>query len=84
MNNYYFLFRSVTEAQKAMFLLKNHGIKATATGSTGILEGTGCVHTVKIAAPDFKLSLQLLRKNGIFFENIYRMAHNGRWEEVVR
>lgn len=82
MNEFYFMFHSLTKAQSAATLLKNHGISSTLTSAPASKKASGCSYAVKVKEADGIGSAVLLRNAGIQFLKTERIPSGRMGEEV--
>ena len=65
MTYYLFIFRSLTQAQRAAGVLGRGGVPAQVTKAPGGLGGEGCAFAVRIRARHRDRALDMLRNEGI-------------------
>ena len=82
MYDYYFVFRSLTAAQKAINLLKEKAIRAALVNTPGNLSSRGCSYAVKIKSSEAYAAAGYLRRKGGEYERIYTVLPGRPPEEV--
>ncbi|WP_458861890.1 DUF3343 domain-containing protein [Acidaminobacterium chupaoyuni] len=76
------VFKSVTYAQRANFLLSKQGIPTVMVRAQAILGSGSCSYGIKCKAKQLEQVVQLLKKNKIPFGKIYVMNQVGVWQEA--
>ena len=65
MTYFLFIFRSLTQAQRAAGVLGRGGVPAQVTKAPGGLGGEGCAFAVRIRAQYHDRALDMLRREGL-------------------
>ena len=81
MYEYYFVFRSVTRAQRGVLALQTQGVSASLVPVARTLLPTGCGYAVKVKAADAYQAAAYFRMEKIEFQKVYRASYS-RVEEV--
>ena len=81
MKGYYFSFRSVTPAQKALRLLTDAGIPASLGRAPAALADNGCGYCLRVSESRAPEAARMLRGAGV--RGIWRRTSSG-WEEADR
>lgn len=82
MYEYYFTFRSMTGAQKAMLALRDHGIPSVFLRAPKRISDLGCGYAVKLPAEDGRSAAAVLRREDISYERWVRVFPDGSVEEA--
>ena len=82
MYEYYFTFRSMTQAQRAAGLLQQRGIRATPRRTPRAVSRGGCGNAVAVGAADVYRAAGMLRGALVLFDKCYRVSPQGGAEEV--
>lgn len=82
MYDYYFTFRSMTQAQRAVSVLRQAGISPTLIRTPRAISTKGCGYSVKVGGDTVYRTAEILRGALILFEKAYRITAGGRAEEV--
>lgn len=83
MNSYYFTFRSVTQAQNAVFVLKRYGIDGVLVSDPAALTQRGCGYAVQVKSRDGYRSAAILREEGIHYIKAYKVNALGLEEAML-
>lgn len=81
MTQYLLLFRSLTQAQRALQLCKSMHFPATLVRSPKSVAGDGCSHSLRVSDSSLQSILNLLRQNNIAPRKIFRVDR-GAYREV--
>lgn len=81
--SYYFTFRSVTGAQRAMRALEQTGLRATLLRSPGFLSMKGCGYALKVRPEYAAAAAAAFRNFSIPVQAAYRIDARGRAEAVT-
>ena len=81
MKGYYFSFRSVTPAQKALRILTDAGIPASLGRAPAALAENGCGYCLRVDDARGPAAARALRGTGV--RSVWRRTASG-WEEVRR
>lgn len=82
MNHYLILCRSVTQAQRAGYLLSAVGITNRIFRSPAGLTERGCSYSVRIGEPYFQDAMEVLRRNGLRPLKVF-LHRDGQYIEVA-
>ena len=82
MYRYYFIFHSVTSAQRALHLLRGKGIEAVLAPAPGMHLTNGCGHAIQVKSPWKKPASAVLRADGLIPLRVLRAISDGTFEEV--
>ena len=82
MQNYLFLYRSLTYAQWAGAALERAGISAYLVRTPKSLAGEGCGYSLKISVRDGTDAMVILRNNARLPRRVY-LAEDGLYREVA-
>lgn len=82
MVNYLLIFRSLTQAQRAMHICRSAGIVGTLMRSPKGLSGEGCSHSLRLPESSYAAAIKQLRQNGTMPRKIFR-ADRGAYREVT-
>lgn len=82
MYNYYFTFRSMTQAQRAVSTLRQAGVFSTLLRTPRAISTKGCGYSIQVNGDVVYRTAEILRSNLILFEKAYRITAGGRAEEV--
>ena len=83
MGYYYFQCRSVTYAQRASKILKNHGIHASVVKLPVSISNEGCGYSLRISERNGLKSLTLLRDADFKIGKIYFSNAENQFVEVL-
>lgn len=82
MNNYYFTFRSVTQAQNALLVLSRRGITGELVHAPIGSSENGCSYAVRVKRSDGYFAALYLHQEGLYYLKALRSTAGGV-EEVV-
>lgn len=82
MYDFYFTFRSMTQAQRAVGALRQAGIFPTLVRTPRAISTKGCGYSVKVGGDVVYRTAEVLRGALILYEKAYRITAGGRAEEV--
>lgn len=82
MYDYYFTFRSMTQAQRAVSALRQTGIFAALIRTPRAISTKGCGYSIQVGGDVVYRTAEVLRANLILHEKAYRITAGGRAEEV--
>ncbi len=82
MYQYYFTFRSMTQAQRAVGLLRQAGIFPTLLRTPRAISSQGCGYSILVRGEEVYQTAAALRAGLVLYEKAYRMSAGGRAEEV--
>ena len=82
MEVFFFTFRSVTSAMRAQQLLSEASIGSGVVRSPGPLRKQGCGYSLRVAQELYARALELLRRERLPFQRIYRRRGAEPWQEV--
>ena len=82
MYRYYFIFRSLMDAQRALRLLRETGIEAILTSAPGLDPHGGCTHAVQVKELWKRTASTALEKAGITPVRVLRVSNNSVLEEA--
>ena len=80
MSNYYFTFRSLTQAQYALVVLSKYGIKGVLVQAPMEISENGCVYAVQIKSADGYRAASVFSQEGISYIRLY---HGAAWRNEV-
>ena len=83
MYRYYFIFRSVTSAQRALQILRKKGIEAALTPAPGVNHSNGCGHAILVNSPWNVPASAALRSVGHVPVRVLRSIGSAAFEEVA-
>ena len=73
MKDFYFTFRSMTEAQQAAFALLQYGLEYELVKAPVIASNMGCSHAVRVEHSDSYQASMILRREGLSYERGLRV-----------
>lgn len=82
MYDYYFTFRSMTQAQRAVGVLQQVAVYATLTRTPRAISPQGCGYAVKVLRGDVYRAANALRNALVLYEKCYQFTADGRAKEV--
>lgn len=82
MYDFYFTFRSMTQAQRAVSALRQAGIVAAMVRTPRAISPKGCGYSIQVGGDVVYRTAEVLRANLILHEKAYRITAGGRAEEV--
>ncbi|HIR09429.1 MAG TPA: DUF3343 domain-containing protein [Candidatus Avoscillospira stercoripullorum] len=82
MYDYYFTFRSMTQAQRAVGVLQQAAIYAVLERTPRAISPQGCGYAVKVLRGDVYRAANALRSALVFYEKCYQFSPGGRAKEV--
>lgn len=82
MYDYYFTFRAILAAQKAIHALQNRGIRVSLIRSPKLTASTGCGYAIRVRQQNGEQAAAILRLSGIQFQKIFLSDTNGDFTEV--
>lgn len=74
--------RSLTYAQRAVYLLERKGMTVNLLKVPQSVSETGCNYGVRVPSRYVHLSLDILKKNHVIYGKIFRYERDGSLEEV--
>ena len=80
---YYFVFRSLTGAQRASIILKQEGFHPMLINAPASMSPYGCGYAVRLKGADGYRAAQLMHSRAIDYLRVYRMLNNDSPEEVT-
>lgn len=80
---YYFVFRSITSAQRAAIILKQDGFYPALINTPGSMSPYGCGYALRLKGMDGYAAAQTLRRRNIEYQRVFRMVDGGLPEEVT-
>lgn len=83
MLDYYFIFRSITGAQRGSNALSRSGIFGRMLRAPTFLSIKGCGYALRVRSSEAVLAAAALRQNGVPAGKIYCVHADGRAEETV-
>lgn len=84
MYEYFFTFRSITTAQRAVRVFDRAGISNTLVRTPKQIEQMGCGYSVRVRSGVFQDAQRTLLRNEIPYSNVYVRHGDGVWEAVGR
>lgn len=81
MHEYLFVFQSLTKAQKAITLLRNHGIVASLVHAPELAQRSGCGYGIKVKGAAGHQSAAILRAADVRYDRVFFSKQDGRAEE---
>ena len=82
MQQYLFLCRSLTYAQRSARMLERLGITATVTKSPKGMSARGCAHCVSVSERNLERALYELKSSGLGCDRTFRKEQAGEYSEV--
>jgi hypothetical protein len=82
MYEYFFTFRSITLAQRAVRVLDKAGLFGTLLRTPKQIQQQGCGYSVRVRSGIFPETRAELRREAVPFSRIYVRRGGGKWEEV--
>lgn len=82
MNEFYFTFRSVTQAQAGLAALTQQGIPSTLVRIPKRLSQIGCGYALKLPAEHGHAAGAALRRESVPFKRCFQVNAGGQMEEV--
>ena len=82
MYEFYFTFRSVTQAQAALVTLTQAGLRSTLVRIPKKLSQIGCGYALKLSAEDGYAAAVTLRRESVKFNRCFKADSDGQMEEV--
>ena len=82
MNDYYFTFRSITTAQIGSAALHDAGLPHVLLRTPKAMAWQGCGYSLRVAQELYARALELLRRERLPFQRIYRRRGAEPWQEV--
>ena len=76
------LFRSLTYAQRAAYVLERSGITATVRKAPPGLTDRGCTYSVRLRGQHLGNALSLLRRKGLERGKVFMIQPEGGFQEV--
>lgn len=83
MTQYYFTFRSLTQAQTARRAAERRGIRASLLRTPRELSAQGCGYALAVKEETVRGAAATLTGAGISYEALYRVRDDGMTEEVI-
>ncbi|MBQ7565920.1 MAG: DUF3343 domain-containing protein [Oscillospiraceae bacterium] len=80
---YYFTFRSITGAQRAMRALEQTGLRATLLRAPKMFSAKGCGYALKVRPDRAAAASAAFRSYAVRVEGAYRVDAQGRAEAVA-
>jgi len=71
MNEYYFSFRSLTQAHAARRMLQQHGIESSIVTIPMKYTKEGCNHSLKVSEKDIKISISHLHRAKLEYQKMF-------------
>lgn len=81
MSGYYFTFRSLTGAQRAVRALESAGVECTVLRTPRAVSRQGCGYCVRADSEPQRVK-ELLAQQKIVWQRVYLQLPDGRWEEA--
>ena len=82
MNDYYFTFRSITTAQTGSAALHDASLPHVLLRTPKAMARQGCGYSLRVAQELYARALELLRRERLPFQRIYRRRGAEPWQEV--
>ena len=82
MYEFYFTFRSVTQAQAALVTLTQAGLRSTLVRIPKKLTQIGCGYALKLSENNAYAAAAALRGEGLNFKRCFKAGPDGQMEEV--
>lgn len=82
MYEYFFTFRSITMAQRAVRVLDRAGISNLLLRTPKQLEQMGCGYSVRVRSGVFQEAKWALQRGEVAYSSIYVRCGDGAWEAV--
>lgn len=74
-------FRSVTYAQRAERILRNHRILSRIQRTPKYLTERGCGYCLRLQSKDVSMAMQILHREKLSYEKLYVLKEDGSTEE---
>ena len=82
MVHYLLIFRSLTQAQQAIGILRSIGIMTQVSRSPKSLSGEGCSHSLRLPERQFAGAINMLRQGQILPRKVFFSGRDGVYWEV--
>ena len=82
MIHYLLIFRSLTQAQQAIGILRSIGISAQVSRSPKSLSGEGCSHSLRLPELQFAPAMNVLRQGRVMPRKVFFSGRDGIYREV--
>ena len=83
MSVYFFTFRSVTLAQRGEGVLAGEGLRVVLARTPRWMEERGCGYSLRVRTDEPARWAEVLRRRGVEFRKVYRMADSSVEEVAV-
>lgn len=83
MYSYYFTFRTVTAAMQGSRALEEAGLGALMARTPPDLRSRGCGYSLRVREEEVTAAKNILMRENLRFQRIYRKTAEGKWQEVT-